>query len=377
MNKFIIILLLTIFYSSCSEKKPPAMDKASDTLTADSTPTLEVYSLANKNGLTMTVTNYGGRIVTLLVPDKNGNMSDVVLGFDSLKRYLVGSHVYGALIGRFGNRIAKGKFKLEGAEYQLAINNGINSLHGGPKGFHNQFWQAEPFQKGDDDAVELRYKSVDGEEGYPGTLDVKVVYTLTDQNEVVIDYEATTDKATIINLTHHSFFNLQGEGEGDILGHQFIINADQFTPVDEGLIPTGELKSVKGTPFDFITQHTVGERINMADEQLKFGRGYDHNWVLNKKEPGLLTLAARVTEPASGRVMEVLTTEPGMQFYSGNFMNGKDIGKTGNPYIHRSAFCLETQHFPDSPNHENFPSTVLKPGETYSQKTIYKFTVLK
>lgn len=325
----------------------------------------------------MTVTNYGGRIVTLLVPDKNGKMSDVVLGFDSLKRYLVGSHVYGALIGRFGNRIAKGKFKLEGAEYQLAINNGINSLHGGPKGFHNQFWQAEPFQNGDDDAVELRYKSVDGEEGYPGTLDVKVVYTLTDQNEVVIDYEATTDKATIINLTHHSFFNLQGEGEGDILGHQFIINADQFTPVDEGLIPTGELKSVKGTPFDFITQHTVGERINTADEQLKFGRGYDHNWVLNKKEPGLLTLAARVTEPASGRVMEVLTTEPGMQFYSGNFMNGKDIGKTGNPYIHRSAFCLETQHFPDSPNHENFPSTVLKPGETYSQKTIYKFTVLK
>ena len=242
MNKFIIILLLTIFYSSCSEKKPPAMDKASDTLTADSTPTLEVYSLANKNGLTMTVTNYGGRIVTLLVPDKNGKMSDVVLGFDSLKRYLVGSHVYGALIGRFGNRIAKGKFKLDGAEYQLAINNGINSLHGGPKGFHNQFWQAEPFQKGDDDAVELRYKSVDGEEGYPGTLNVKVVYTLTDQNEVVIDYEATTDKATIINLTHHSFFNLQGEGEGDILGHQFIINADQFTPVDEGLIPHGRIK---------------------------------------------------------------------------------------------------------------------------------------
>ena len=224
--------------------------------------------------------------------------------------------------------------------------------------------------------MELHYLSVEGEEGYPGTLEVKVIYTLTDQNEVVIDYEATTDKATIVNLTHHSFFNLQGEGIGDILGHQFVINADYFTPVDDGLIPTGEVKPVKGTPFDFLKSHTVGERINNDDQQLKFGKGYDHNWVLNKKETGSLTLAATVTEPNSGRVMEVLTTEPAMQFYTGNFMNGNDIGKGGKPYIYRSAFCLETQHSPDSPNHNNFPNTVLRPGEKYSQKTIYKFSVV-
>lgn len=351
------------------------MEKPSDTTAIAQN--LEVYTLTNKNGMKMTVTNFGGRIVTLLVPDKTGNMSDVVLGFDSLKQYLAGSHVYGAMIGRFGNRIAKGKFKIDGTEYQLAVNNGVNSLHGGPKGFHNQFWQATPIKNGDVDALALRYRSVDGEEGYPGTLDVKVVYTLTDQNEVVIDYEAITDKATIINLTHHSFFNLQGEGQGDILEHQFVINADHFTPVDDGLIPTGEIKSVKGTPFDFLIRHTIGERINNNDEQLKFGKGYDHNWVLNKKEVGGLTLAATVTEPTSGRVMEVLTTEPAMQLYTGNFMDGKDIGKGGKPYQYRTAFCLETQHFPDSPNHSNFPTTILKPGEKYTQQTIYRFSVVK
>ncbi len=375
MNRIIITSLIIIFYSSCSEKKQTAMETTSDTTAI--TPKLELYTLSNKNGMKMTVTNYGGRIVTLMVPDKKGNFGDVVLGFDSLKQYLEGSHVYGALIGRYGNRIAKGKFKIDSAEYQLAINNGVNSLHGGPKGFHNQFWQARPFKNGDADALELIYKSVDGEEGYPGNLDVKVVYTLTDQNEVVLDYEATTDKATIINLTHHSFFNLQGEGIGDILGHEFVINADYFTPVDDGLIPTGEIKSVKGTPFDFTTKHTVGERINNDDQQLKFGKGYDHNWVLNKKEVGSLTLAATVTEPTTGRVMEVLTTEPAMQFYTGNFMNGKDIGKSGKPYMYRSAFCLETQHNPDSPNHDNFPTTVLRPGEKYQHKTIYKFSVTK
>ena len=375
MNKLIVILFLTIFYSSCSEKKQTAMEKTSDTTAI--TPRLEMYALTNKNGLTMTVTNYGGRILTLNVPDKNGKMDDVVLGYDSLPKYLTGGGVYGAMIGRFGNRIAKGRFTIDSTEYQLAINNGINSLHGGPKGFHNQFWQATPIKNGDADALELRYKSLEGEEGYPGTLDVKVVYTLTNENEVVIDYEASTDKPTIINLTHHSFFNLQGEGEGDILGHEVIINANHFTPVDNGLIPTGEIKSVKGTPFDFLTKHTIGERINNDDEQLKFGKGYDHNWVLNKKEAGSLTLAATVTEPTSGRVMEVLTTEPGMQFYTGNFMNGKDIGKSGKSYIYRSAFCLETQHFPDAPNHKNFPNTVLSPGEKYQQKTIYKFSIVK
>ena len=353
------------------------MDKATDSLAVATSPELELYTLTNKNGIVMTVTNFGGRIVTLLVPDKNGKMNDVVLGYDSLQKYLKSGGVYGAVIGRYGNRIAKGKFKVDGTEYQLAVNNGINSLHGGPKGFHNQFWQTMPVKNGESDALELRYKSVDGEEGYPGRLDVKVTYTLTNQNEVVIDYEATTDKPTILNLTNHSFFNLAGEGVGDILAHQFIIYADSFTPVDDGLIPTGEIKSVKGTPFDFLTQHSVGERINGDHEQLKFGKGYDHNWVLNKKESGSLTLAATVTEPTSGRVMEVLTTEPGMQFYTGNFMNGKDIGKSGKPYTYRSAFCLETQHFPDSPNHDNFPSTILRQGETYATKTIYKFGVVK
>jgi aldose 1-epimerase len=376
MKQIIIAMLAFISCVSCSEKKQN-MDKSTDSLALVTMPELELYSLTNKNGLAMTVTNFGGRIVTLLVPDKNGEIEDVVLGYDSLKKYLTEGGVYGALIGRFGNRIAKGKFKIDGAEYNLAVNNGVNSLHGGPTGFHNQYWDATEIKNGEADALELHYKSIDGEEGYPGTLDVKVTYTLTDQNEVVIDYEAITDKATIINLTHHSFFNLQGEGKGDILGHQFIINADRFTPVDDGLIPTGEIRSVKGTPFDFLTTHTVGERINKDDEQLKFGRGYDHNWVLNKKEVGSLTLAATVTEPTSGRIMEVLTTEPAMQFYTGNFMSGKDIGKSSKPYLFRSAFCLETQHFPDGPNHENFPNTILRPGETYKTKTIYKFGVVR
>ena len=249
MNKIILGLLVLILFASCSEKKQ-TMDNITDSLTVDITPKLEVYSFANKNGITMTVTNFGGRIISLVVPDKNGKPGDVVLGFDSAKQYLTGGGVYGATIGRFGNRIGKGKFKIDGTEYQLAINNGINSLHGGPTGFHKQFWQAAPIKNGEANVLELRYKSVDGEEGYPGTLDVKVIYTLTDENEVVIDYEATTDKPTVLNLTNHSFFNLQGEGQGDILDHQIVINADRFTPVDEGLIPTGEIKSVKGTPFD-------------------------------------------------------------------------------------------------------------------------------
>ena len=340
----------------------------SDSLAAQ----LTVYTLGNSSGLSMSVTNFGGRIVSLFVPDKDGTASNIVLGYDSLKQYLTGNPYFGAIIGRYGNRIAKGKFSLEGKEYLLAINNGRNALHGGPRGFHNQCWQAEPFQNEGSDALELRYASTEGEEGYPGTLKVKVVYTLTDQNELVIDYEATTDKATVINLTQHSFFNLAGEGSGDILNHELTINADRYTPVDDGLIPTGELKRVTGTPFDFQNPHTIGERINQQDQQLTFGKGYDHNWVLNKKS-NELALAAVVKESVSGRVMEVWTTEPGLQFYSGNFLDGRDMGFGGKPYNFRSAFCLEAQHFPDSPNHDAFPSTVLKPGEVYRQKTIYKF----
>ncbi len=333
---------------------------------------LQSWDFINENGLSMKVTNYGGRVVSLLVPDKKGNMVDVVLGYDSLSQYLTDKAYLGSLIGRYGNRIANGKFKFDGKEYSLATNNGKNSLHGGPGGFHNVIWSGEPFQNNGFDALELNYKSVDGEEGYPGTLNVKVIYTLTDQNELIIDYEAKTDAPTILNLTHHSYFNLAGAGSGDILNHVFEIFADQFNPVDETLIPLG-IKPVASTPFDFTTKHTAGERISADHEQLRFGKGYDHNFVLNKPNPDSLSLAARVTAPGTGIVMEVFTTEPGIQFYTGNFLDGTVKGKGGKVYGHRSAFCLETQHFPDSPNHPEFPSTVLRPGETYKQRTIYKF----
>ncbi len=371
MNKFSILWIVLIAMSCSIDKKKQGMDQARDsTVVKKINPTLNVYTLANKNGLTMRVTNWGGRIMSLMVPDKKGILGDIVLGYDSAEQYRNGNPYFGALIGRVGNRIAKGKFSLEGKEYNLTINNGVNALHGGPRGFHNVYWEAIP--SASTNTLELHYLSKDGEEGYPGNLDVKVTYTLTDNNELMIDYTATTDKTTIVNLTHHSFFNLAGDGGGDILNHEIMIASDRFTPVDQGLIPTGELRKVEGTPFDFRKPHTIGERIGNDDDQLRAGKGYDHNWVLNKKG-GALSLAARVTEPVSGRVMEVWTTEPGLQFYSGNFLNGKDIGKGGKPYPFRGAFCLEAQHFPDSPNHAEFPSVVLKPASKYEQKTIYKF----
>ena len=340
--------------------------------TADTTAMqMQIYSLQNKNGLRMTVTNFGGRIVSLSVPDKNGKSEDIVLGYDSLNQYLTGNPYYGAMIGRYGNRIAKGKFTLEGKEYPLATNNGANALHGGPKGFHNVYWQLEPFMMDQTEALQMTYLSKDGEEGYPGNLSIKVVYSLNDQNELMIDYEASTDKPTVLNLTHHTFFNLAGAGSGDILNHEIQINADWFTPVDEGLIPTGELQSVAGTPFDFTQFHKIGERINGDGEQLRFGKGYDHNWVLNKKANDF-TLAATVKESNSGRTMEVWTTEPGLQFYTGNFLSSKEVGKGNRIYDYRTAFCLEAQHYPDSPNKPDFPSVVLKPGEVYKQKTVYK-----
>ncbi len=331
-----------------------------------------VDTLTNKNGMMATITPYGGKIISLMVPDKNGHWGDVVLGYDSAEQYPNGNPYFGALIGRYGNRIAKGKFSLEGTDYQLKTNNGANALHGGPAGFHNVTWRLEKAETGN--KAELYYISKDGEEGYPGNLKVKITYTLTDDNELMIEYEAATDKTTVVNLTHHSFFNLAGAGNGTILDHSLFINADKFTPVDDGLIPSGELKNVKGTPFDFTKPTKIGERIDVVDAQLKNGKGYDHNWVLLRKGEGL-SLAATVSEPTSGRVMEVWTTEPGLQFYSGNFLNGNDIGKGGKKYEFRTAFCLETQHFPDSPNHPDFPSTVLKPGQVYKHKTVYKFKV--
>jgi aldose 1-epimerase len=334
---------------------------------------VEIYTLKNAGGVEAAITNYGGIVVSLKTPDRSGKFADVVLGFDSLDGYLKEHPYLGAIIGRYGNRIAKGRFKLNGVEYKLATNNGANALHGGLKGFDKVVWTAKEVSSPDSPALELTYVSKDGEEGYPGNLTATVRYTLTNKNELRIDYTATTDKDTVVNLTNHSYFNLAGEGAGDILGHQIMIDADRFTPVDEGLIPTGELKPVAGTPFDFRKPHAIGERIDAADEQIRRGKGYDHNFVLNGNM-GTMRLAARVVEPKSGRVMEVSTTEPGVQFYTGNFLDGSVKGKGGKAYNFRYGFCLETQHFPDSPNQPKFPSTVLKPGQTYKSTTVYRFT---
>ena len=333
---------------------------------------VDLYTLTNRNGIEVRITNYGGRVVSILAPDRHGKMADVVLGFDSLDDYLGSNPFFGALVGRYANRIAKARFTLDGVEYKLAQNNGPNSLHGGLKGFDKVIWAARELLK-DPPTLELTYVSQDGEEGYPGKLKAKVVYALTDDNELRIDYTATTDKDTVLNLTNHSYFNLAGQGNGDILKHEIMINADRFTPVDATLIPTGELRQVQGTPLDFRRATAIGARIDADDEQLKFGKGYDHNFVINRTGHGL-SLAARVTEPESGRVMEVLTTQPGVQFYTGNFLDGTVHGKGGKVYGRRSAFCLETQHFPDSPNQPKFPSAELKPGQTYHQTTVYKFS---
>ena len=340
---------------------------------------VDLYILTNKNGVTAAITNYGGAIVSLKVPDRHGSLEDVVLGYDSVEGYVNDKSFFGALVGRYGNRIGHAQFTLDGTTYTLAKNNGENSLHGGVKGFNKALWIAKEVSAKDGQALELTYLSKDGEEGFPGNLNVRVMYTLTDTNELKIEYFATTDKKTIVNLTNHSYFNLLGVGPGmgDILGHVLMIEADKFTPVDAGLIPTGELRDVAGTPFDFRKPTAIGARINADDEQIKLGGGYDHNFVLRRKMGDPISLAARVAEEASGRVMEVWTTEPGVQFYTGNFLNGSAHGKGGVAYEKRSAFCLETQHFPDSPNQPKFPSVVLNPGGEYHTTTIYKFSVRK
>lgn len=328
---------------------------------------VELYTLKNARGAEARIMNYGGVVVSLKVPDRQGTMGDIVAGFDKYDDYLKPPPYFGAIIGRYGNRIGNARFRLDGVEYVLAKNDGPNQLHGGTRGFDKRLWQASLLSP---QSLELKYLSKDGEEGYPGNLTATVRYTLTDANELKIEYSAVTDKDTVVNLTNHSYFNLAGEG--DILNHEVWINADRFTPVDRGLIPTGELKSVAGTPFDFRKATAIGARIGEKDQQLTFAGGYDHNWVLNRTGSGL-ELAARVVEPKSGRVMEVLTTEPGLQFYTGNFLDGTLKGK-GRTYTRRSAFCMETQHFPDSPNKPAFPSTVLKPGSTYQSTTVYRFS---
>jgi len=335
--------------------------------TREGTP-VRIYTLTNKRGMVATITNYGGRVVSLKVPDKKGAMGDVVLGFDSIDGYLNENPYFGALIGRYANRIGHAQFTLDGVLYKVPKNDGDNSLHGGTRGFDKVIWTPHTRYDG---SLELTYISKDGEEGYPGNCKVTVIYRLTDANELKIEYSASTDKDTVVNLTNHSYFNLKGGG--DILGHLLTLAADTFTPVDSGLIPTGELKPVAGTPFDFRKATAIGARIEQNDEQLKLGKGYDHNWVVSRRPGTELSLAARVEEPKSGRVMEVWTTQPGIQFYTGNFLDGTIKGKGGKVYARRSALCLETQHFPDSPNKPKFPPVVLKPGREFKSATVYKF----
>ena len=381
MNK--IIQLLTVAslgisaacFTGCTTMKTPngTITKADFGTTADGK-TVELYTLKNDAGAEARIMTYGGIVQSLMVPDKYGKLGDVVLGYDNLQGYIDKTPYFGALIGRYGNRIGGAKFTLEGQTYTLATNNGANSLHGGVVGFDKVVWTARPMETTHGPALILTYVSKDGEEGFPGNLEVTAIYTLTDKNALKLEFTAKTDKPTVVNLTHHSYFNLSGQGNGDILGHIVYINSDKTTPVDAGLITTGEFADVTGTPFDFRKPTTIGARINDPDKVLQYGPGYDHNWVINKLF-GQFGLQARVTEPASGRVMEVWSDEPGLQFYAGNFLDGTIKGKGGVAYQIHTGFCMEPQHYPDSPNKPNFPSVELKPGQTYHNTIVYKFSV--
>jgi len=381
---FSFLLLLFACQSDTTSTEQPATERSNpleglsiNTEVFGQTPdgTAYLYTLTNKNGMEVRISNYGGIIVALKTPDKNGNLADVVLGFDDLEGYMSSANPYfGGIIGRYGNRIAKGTFTLDGQMYALATNDNTNHLHGGVKGFDKVLWNAKETKGGDSMGLELTYRSQDGEEGYPGNLNAKVYYLLNNQNELMIRYEANTDKTTVCNLTNHTYFNLAGEGSGDILGHRLKIKADWITPVDKTLIPTGELMPVKGTPFDFRVAKAIGKDIAVDHPQLKYGNGYDHNFAIGQNGGKRVSIAT-VYEPNSGRYMEVLSEEPGVQFYTGNFLDGTITGKNGHNYGFRTGFCLETQHYPDSPNQDKFPSTVLKPLESYKTSTVYKFSV--
>lgn len=371
MNRLLFILTMTVILGACNNNADKQGETAQKATTSQESwgqldgKEVSLFTLTNARGIEMKVTNYGARITSLLMPDRDGNKQNIVLGFDSLKDYENPDVPYfGAIVGRYGNRIAKGIFKINNESYRLAVNNGENHLHGGLKGFDKVVWDASLGGDSLNPALTLSYLSKDGEEGYPGNLQVSVTYTLTDQNELKVEYKGQTDKATPVNLTQHSYFNLTGDHGKDILGHTLVINADKYTPVDKGLIPTGELKSVTGTPFDFTTPHTIGERISAVEG------GYDHNYVLNKSTEAL-PLVAILSDSASGRKVEVYTTEPGLQFYSGNFLDGT-LSAGGKPFNKHAGLCLETQHFPDSPNQPSFPTTILQPGETYHTVTTYK-----
>lgn len=368
-----ILSIISVLFSCSDNQKPAAQISKEAWGQLANGQQVDLYTLTNQNGMTVKISNYGGTIVYWTAIDKNGTYDDITLGCDSLSDYIKGVPYFGALVGRYGNRIAKGKFILEGQRYTLAVNNGENSLHGGLKGFDKVIWKAKTVE-GEEPKLVLNYLSKDGEEGYPGNLNVQVVYTLKKDDALEIAYTATTDKSTVVNLTNHAYFNLSGNFKLPILNHELTIKADKFLPIDKGLIPTGSAKEVKDTPFDFTKTHKIGERINLKDTQLEYGKGYDHCWIA--KDTSSLHSIAEVYEPNSGRFMEVITTEPAVQFYSGNFLDGTVKGKSGNKFQHRTGFCLETEHYPDSPNHSRFPKTVLKPGETYRSKTIYKFSVL-
>ena len=330
-----------------------------------------MFTLTNKPGNVVRITNFGGKINWIEVPDKNGKKENITFGYDTFEGTITGDMSYGSVVGRYANRIANGKFTLDGVEYTLPVNNGPNTLHGGPGGWHSVVWEAEVLKDSEFPAIRLTYTSPDMEMGFPGTVNAEVIYTWTDYNEIVMDYKCTTDKKTVINITNHAYFNLHGAGNSDILDHILTLKASAFTPVDSVMIPTGDIRPVKGTPFDFTTPHTIGGRIGENYDQLILGKGYDHNFILDNKEP----VDVIVHEPVSGRVLEVITDQPGMQLYTGNFLNGTRIGHGGKPYNHRSGFCLESGHYPDSPNHPEFPSTILNAGETFTSQTIYRFSV--
>lgn len=372
---YILLFGITIIFFQCTinNNKLERIKSEPFGKAPDGTP-VELFTLINLNGVTAQITNYGGIITTLNVPDKDGNFDDVVLGFYTLEEYIKKSPHFGCLVGRFGNRIAGGKFTLDGVEYQMAINNGPNHLHGGLVGFDKKVWTPEMITEENGSALKLTYLSPDGEENYPGNLNVEAVYRLNDDNELILTFSATTDKKTVLNLTHHSYFNLKGHGNGDILDHEIQFNSTEYVAIDSTSIPLGPLMNVSNTPFDFLQPKSIGQDIEADDEQIRNGGGYDHSFVVdgyNEK----LKLACTVWDHTSGRMMEVWTTEPAVQFYSGNFLDGSIKGKDGKVYKQRYGFCLEAQHYPDSPNHPEYPTTVLGPGEVYDQTTIYKFLV--
>lgn len=381
-DSVLLLTCLTVFAAGCGSTTPNTQESMENSPRLTSNPFgrtlddqgIEIITLRNSKKTEIRFMTYGGIVLSIKTADRTGAVDDIALGYDTAEPYFKNSTYFGCLVGRYCNRIAKGQFTLDGKTYALPANNGVNSLHGGTRGFDQYLWKADAFQRADGVGAVLTMTSPDGDQGYPGEVKAKVTYTLTDANEFKVAYEATTSKTTVINLTQHTYFNLAGSKANDILGHIMMINADRYTPVDDTLIPTGELAKVEGTPFDFRNETVIGDRINAKDQQMARGKGYDHNWVLNRTGAGL-EHAAHVIEPTTGRMLEITTTEPGIQFYSGNFLDGTIKGKGGKVYAHRGGFCLETQHYPDSPNQPAFPTTTLKPGETYKSETVFKFGV--